>query len=45
MVDVVVDGETVPVRLGVRLANTRARRDKMSEEQREALRELGMKWA
>ncbi|MFE2710305.1 DEAD/DEAH box helicase [Streptomyces mirabilis] len=44
---IVVDGETEPVlfKLGVWVANTRARRDKLSQEQRGALAELGVEWA
>ncbi|MFF7339694.1 helicase associated domain-containing protein [Streptomyces sp. NPDC008163] len=45
VVDVVVDGETVPVRLGVWLSNTRARRDKLTVDQLAALANLGMAWA
>jgi superfamily II DNA or RNA helicase len=46
-VEVEVDGEAepVPVKLGVWVSNTRARREKLTTEQLEALRELGMKWA
>ncbi|WP_217197998.1 DEAD/DEAH box helicase [Streptomyces buecherae] len=42
-----VDGETepVPVRLGVWVSNTRARRDKLTAEQRAALAALGIEWA
>ncbi|MFD7480732.1 Helicase associated domain protein [Streptomyces sp. NPDC059837] len=44
---IAVDGETEPtvVKLGVWVANTRARRDKLKQEQLDALRELGMQWA
>ncbi|WP_440555995.1 Helicase associated domain protein [Streptomyces sp. SCPE 10] len=44
---ITVDGETEPVvvKLGVWVSNTRARRDKLTGEQRAALRELGMQWA
>ncbi|WP_121700719.1 DEAD/DEAH box helicase [Streptomyces sp. E5N298] len=47
VVELVVDGEAepVPVRLGVWVSNTRARRDKLTAEQLDALRELGMQWA
>ncbi|THA36059.1 helicase [Streptomyces sp. A1277] len=45
VVDAVVDGETVPVRLGVWLSNTKARRDKLTVEQLAALAALGMEWA
>ncbi|MER7666788.1 helicase associated domain-containing protein [Streptomyces sp. NPDC096193] len=42
-----VDGqkEPVAVKLGVWVSNTKTRRDKLTQEQLEALRELGMKWA
>lgn len=33
------------VKLGVWVSNTRARRDKLTQEQLDALRELGMQWA
>ncbi|MCG8970208.1 DEAD/DEAH box helicase [Streptomyces sp. CL12-4] len=44
---ITVDGEAAPVsvRLGVWVSNTRARRDKLTTEQLDALRELGMEWA
>lgn len=44
---ITVDGETEPVvvKLGVWVSNTRARCDKLTGEQRAALRELGMQWA
>ncbi|MFI2913879.1 Helicase associated domain protein [Streptomyces sp. PDY-4] len=44
---ITVNGETEPVvvKLGVWVSNTRARRDKLTGEQRAALRELGMQWA
>jgi hypothetical protein len=47
VVEVEVDGEgePVPVKLGVWVSNTRARREKLTTEQLEALRALGMKWA
>ncbi|EDY46168.1 DEAD/DEAH box helicase [Streptomyces sp. SPB074] len=45
VVDVVVDGETVPVKLGVWLSNTKSRRDRLTAEQRTALTTLGMNWA
>lgn len=45
VVDVVIDGETVPVRLGVWLSNVKARRDKLTSEQRAGLAALGMEWA
>ncbi|MEV4975403.1 DEAD/DEAH box helicase [Streptomyces scopuliridis] len=42
-----VDGETEPVavKLGVWISNTRARRDKLTPEQLDALRRLGVQWA
>ncbi|WP_190078753.1 helicase associated domain-containing protein, partial [Streptomyces daghestanicus] len=40
-----VDGEAVPVKLGVWISNTKSRRDKLDQEQRAALAALGMKWA
>ncbi|MEU3603663.1 Helicase associated domain protein [Streptomyces sp. NPDC006798] len=43
--EIVVDGETVLVKLGVWLSNTKSRRDKLTPEQRPALAALGMKWA
>jgi superfamily II DNA or RNA helicase len=45
--EIAVDGETEPVvvRLGVWTSNTRARRDKLAQEQLDALRELGVEWA
>ncbi|MFI2378103.1 Helicase associated domain protein [Streptomyces sp. NPDC018964] len=47
VVELVVDGEAEPasVRLGVWVSNTRTRRDKLSAEQRDALRKLGVEWA
>jgi len=39
------EAEPVPVRLGVWLSNTRARRDRLNTDQLQALRELGMQWA
>ncbi|MFD8119342.1 DEAD/DEAH box helicase [Streptomyces microflavus] len=47
VIEVKADGasEPVPVRLGVWLSNTRARRDRLSTDQLQALRELGAKWA
>ncbi|WP_225638960.1 DEAD/DEAH box helicase [Streptomyces solaniscabiei] len=44
---ITVDGEAAPVsvRLGVWISNTRARRDKLTGEQLDALRELGVEWA
>jgi superfamily II DNA or RNA helicase len=47
IVEVAIDGETdpVPVKLGVWVSNTKSRRDRLTTEQLEALRELGMQWA
>ncbi|MBK3586479.1 Helicase associated domain protein, partial [Streptomyces sp. MBT57] len=47
VIEISVDGasEPVPVRLGVWLSNTRARRDRLNTDQLQALRELGAKWA
>ncbi|MBL3671521.1 helicase associated domain-containing protein [Streptomyces sp. M2CJ-2] len=44
---IAVDGEAEPVavNLGVWVSNTKSRRDKLTAEQRAALRELGMEWA
>ncbi|MCX4728669.1 DEAD/DEAH box helicase [Streptomyces sp. NBC_01306] len=44
---IAVDGEAepVPVKLGVWLSNTKTRRDKLAQEQLDALRELGVGWA
>ncbi|MCX4482010.1 Helicase associated domain protein [Streptomyces cellulosae] len=45
--EIVVDGEAEPVvvRLGVWVSNTKSRRDRLAQEQLDALRELGMEWA
>jgi hypothetical protein len=45
--EITIDGETEPVivKLGVWVSNTKARRDKLAQEQLNALRELGMEWA
>ncbi|WP_326794063.1 Helicase associated domain protein (plasmid) [Streptomyces sp. NBC_00841] len=45
--EIVVDGEAEPVvvKLGVWVSNTKTRRDKLAQEQRDALRELGVEWA
>lgn len=45
--EITVDGETEPVvvKLGVWVSNTKSRRDKLNQEQRDALRELGVQWA
>ncbi|MEU2969869.1 Helicase associated domain protein [Streptomyces ardesiacus] len=44
---ITLDGETDPVavRLGVWVSNTKTRRDKLTAEQLDALRKLGMEWA
>lgn len=45
--EIAVDGETEPtvVKLGVWVSNTKTRRDKLTQDQLDALRELGMEWA
>ncbi|MGW6883192.1 Helicase associated domain protein [Streptomyces goshikiensis] len=45
--EISVDGEAEPVvvKLGVWVSNTKTRRDKLTQEQLDALRELGMEWA
>ncbi|MER5916699.1 Helicase associated domain protein [Streptomyces sp. NPDC001982] len=45
--EIAVDGEAEPtvVKLGVWVSNTKSRRDKLTAEQLDALRELGMEWA
>ncbi|MGI5518351.1 Helicase associated domain protein [Streptomyces sp. CA-106131] len=45
--EIAVDGETEPVavKLGVWVSNTKSRRDKLAQDQQDALRELGMEWA
>ncbi|MEU6606460.1 Helicase associated domain protein [Streptomyces shenzhenensis] len=45
--EIAVEGEAapVPVRLGVWITNTKQRRDRLTPDQRAALRELGMEWA
>ncbi|MEV3958403.1 DEAD/DEAH box helicase [Streptomyces albogriseolus] len=47
IVELVIDSEAEPVqvRLGVWVSNTRARRDKLTGEQLDALAELGVDWA
>ncbi|MFF9264065.1 DEAD/DEAH box helicase [Streptomyces longwoodensis] len=45
VVEVEGESEPVPVRLGVWISNTKARRDKLSADQLDALRHLGMEWA
>ncbi|MDX3697601.1 Helicase associated domain protein [Streptomyces europaeiscabiei] len=45
--EITVDGDTKPVvvKLGVWVSNTKSRRDKLAQEQLDALRELGVEWA
>ncbi|MFD3932658.1 Helicase associated domain protein [Streptomyces sp. NPDC058614] len=45
--EIVVDGEAEPVlvKLGVWVSNTKSRRDRLAQEQLDALRELGVEWA
>lgn len=45
--EIAVDGEAEPVvvKLGVWASNTKSRRDKLTQEQLDALRELGVEWA
>ncbi|WP_328380498.1 Helicase associated domain protein (plasmid) [Streptomyces sp. NBC_00440] len=47
VVEIEVDGqdEPVPVKLGVWVSNTKSRRDKLTQEQLVALRELDIAWA
>ncbi|WP_405869975.1 helicase associated domain-containing protein [Streptomyces zaomyceticus] len=47
VVEIAVDGEAkpVPVKLGVWISNTKARRGRLNAEQIAALRELGVEWA
>lgn len=47
VVEIEADGETEPVtvKLGVWVSNTKSRRDKLTPEQLDALRELGIEWA
>lgn len=47
VVEITIDGEAepVPVKLGVWLSNTKARRDKLTAEQLAALAGLGLEWA
>ncbi|WP_307179757.1 helicase associated domain-containing protein [Streptomyces africanus] len=42
---VVINGQEHQHKLGVWISNTRARRDKLTAEQRAALAELGVEWA
>lgn len=39
------EAEPVAVKLGVWVSNTKSRRDKLTAEQLDALRKLGMQWA
>ncbi|MFH8663121.1 DEAD/DEAH box helicase [Streptomyces afghaniensis] len=45
--EITVDGEAEPVtvKLGVWVSNTKSRRDRLAQDQRDALRKLGMEWA
>ncbi|MGW8955848.1 Helicase associated domain protein [Streptomyces sp. NPDC055709] len=45
--EISIDGETEPVtvRLGVFMSNSKARRDKLTSDQRAALTQLGIEWA
>ncbi|MFD7772505.1 Helicase associated domain protein [Streptomyces sp. NPDC059787] len=45
--EITLDGEAAPatVKLGVWVSNTKTRRDRLTPEQRAALRELGVEWA
>ena len=45
--EIAVHGEAEPVvvKLGVWVSNTKSRRDRLAQEQLDALRELGMEWA
>ncbi|MGW5482947.1 Helicase associated domain protein [Streptomyces sp. NPDC004008] len=45
--EITIDGKAEPVvvKLGVWVSNTKSRRDKLTQEQLEALRELGIDWA
>lgn len=45
VVDVLVDGETEPVKLGVWLSNTKSRRDKLTPEQLAALAGMWLEWS
>ncbi|CAL9677203.1 hypothetical protein SUDANB105_08045 [Streptomyces sp. enrichment culture] len=44
--EIVIDGEAEPVtvKLGVWVSNTKSRRDKLTQDQLDALRKLGMEW-
>ncbi len=45
--ELTLEGEEAPVtvKLGVWISNTKQRRDKLTQQQRAALRELGVEWA
>ncbi|MFJ7336406.1 Helicase associated domain protein [Streptomyces sp. NPDC101116] len=45
--EITIDGEMDPVsvKLGVWVSNTKSRRDKLTQDQLDALRELGVEWA
>ncbi|MFJ9250872.1 hypothetical protein [Streptomyces sp. NPDC101776] len=45
--EITVDGEaeSVTVKLGGWVSNTKTRRDKLTQDQLDSLRELGMEWA
>jgi superfamily II DNA or RNA helicase len=45
--EITVDGEAEPVvvKLGVWVSNTKSRRDRLAQEQLDALRQLGVEWA
>ncbi|KUM67260.1 helicase [Streptomyces curacoi] len=45
--EITVDGEAEPVtvKLGVWVSNTKSRRGRLAQDQRDALRKLGMEWA
>jgi hypothetical protein len=42
---VVINGQEHQHKLGVWISNTRTRRDKLTQGQLDALRELGIEWA
>ncbi|MGW5611660.1 Helicase associated domain protein [Streptomyces sp. NPDC003753] len=43
--EIMLEGETTPVRLGVWVSNTKSRRGNLAQEQLDALRDLGIEWA
>lgn len=45
--EIAVEGEAEPVvvKLGVWISNTKSRRDKLTQEQLDALAKLGVQWA